>query len=103
MCATSRFFKAEAFASYRTILLSAVDDLPARQKEIIFLKFYEDLKNDEIEKIMNVNNQVVRNTLCKALRNLRRKISKSNSRSLNNTGTYRFLPKTYQQSESPPA
>ena len=44
------FFKAEAFASYRTILLSAVDDLPARQKEIIFLKFYEDLKNDEIEK-----------------------------------------------------
>ena len=62
---------------HNTLLISsAVDALPERQKEIIFLKFYQELKYEEIEKIMNLNNQVVRNTLYKALNSLRRQLGK---------------------------
>lgn len=67
-------FRGETLAYRSSVLNSAIHELPSRQKEIIFLKFYQELKNEEIEKIMNLNNQVVRNTLCKALNNLRRKI-----------------------------
>ncbi len=59
------------------LISDALDSLPPRQKEIIFLKFYQELKYDEIEKIMNLNNQVVRNTLYKALSALRRQLEKN--------------------------
>ncbi|MBC7830185.1 MAG: sigma-70 family RNA polymerase sigma factor [Chitinophagaceae bacterium] len=57
--------------NHQLIISIALEKLPARQKEIIFLKFYQELKNEEIQIIMNLNNQVVRNTLCKALHSLR--------------------------------
>ena len=68
--------KKEINIKYRLIISGALETLPARQKEIIFLKFYQELKNEEIEKIMNLNNQVVRNTLCKALNSLRKTLGK---------------------------
>lgn len=61
----------EVNINHQLVVAQALEKLPARQKEIIFLKFYQDLKNEDIEKIMNLNNQVVRNTLCKALNSLR--------------------------------
>lgn len=61
---------------HQLIISDALERLPARQKEIIFLKFYQDLRNEEIEKIMNINNQVVRNTLYKALNRLRKQLRK---------------------------
>ena len=69
-------FRREATLHHRLLISGAMESLPARQKEIIFLKFYQDLKNEEIQKIMNLNNQVVRNTLYKALNSLRKQIGK---------------------------
>jgi len=66
----------EANINNQLLISGALETLPARQKEIIFLKFYQELKYDEIEKIMNLNNQVVRNTLYKALSSLRKQIGK---------------------------
>jgi RNA polymerase sigma factor (sigma-70 family) len=57
--------------NHQLLITRALEKLPARQKEIIFLKYYQELKNEDIEKIMNLNNQVVRNTLYKALHSLR--------------------------------
>lgn len=68
--------KKEINIKHQLIISGALETLPARQKEIIFLKFYQELKNEEIEKIMSLNNQVVRNTLCKALNSLRKQIGK---------------------------
>lgn len=70
-------FRKETNLHRQLIVSGAMEALPARQKEIIFLKFYQDLKNEEIQKIMNLNSQVVRNTLCKALNNLRREMGKN--------------------------
>jgi RNA polymerase sigma-70 factor (ECF subfamily) len=58
------------------ILSKEIEKLPPRQKEVICLKFYQQLKNEEIEAIMNLNNQVVRNTLYKALKGLRQQMGK---------------------------
>lgn len=59
----------------KLLISGALNSLPPRQKEIIFLKFYQELKYEEIEKIMNLNNQVVRNTLYKALSALRQQLA----------------------------
>jgi RNA polymerase sigma-70 factor (ECF subfamily) len=56
------------------VITRALEKLPARQREVIFLKFYQELKNDDIEQIMGLNNQVVRNTLYKALHSLRQQM-----------------------------
>ncbi|MFP5040677.1 RNA polymerase sigma factor [Parasediminibacterium sp. JCM 36343] len=48
-----------------------VDGLPKRQKEIIYLKFFENLNRDEIAEIMQISPQAVSNLLQKALGSLR--------------------------------
>jgi RNA polymerase sigma factor (sigma-70 family) len=45
--------------------------LPKRQKEIIYLRFYQDLEVSEIVQVMEINAQSVYNLLHKALSNLR--------------------------------
>ena len=45
--------------------------LPKRQKEIIYLKFFENLNREEIADIMQISPQAVSNLLQKALKNLR--------------------------------
>ncbi len=59
---------ARAVANKIKILM---DGLPKRQKEIIYLKFYESLNRDEIAEIMQISSQSVSNLLQKALVNLR--------------------------------
>jgi len=53
-------------------LRKQIKKLPHHQCEIVYLRFYENLTNDEIAEIFGVSNQVVRNTLCRALKNLRK-------------------------------
>ena len=53
------------------ILQNAMNKLPERQKEAIYLKYYNNLSGQEIADIMNINHQSVRSTLAKALNNLR--------------------------------
>ncbi len=54
-------------------VLEALNKLPPRQKEIIYLKIYKGLSYDEISELMNIKYQVVRNLLCQALKTMRSK------------------------------
>ncbi|MBA4167079.1 MAG: sigma-70 family RNA polymerase sigma factor [Chitinophagaceae bacterium] len=57
-----------------TSIISAMNTLPARQKEVIYLKIYKGLSYEEVSAIMDINYQVVRNLLCQALKALRKLI-----------------------------
>ncbi|MES2276735.1 MAG: sigma-70 family RNA polymerase sigma factor [Bacteroidota bacterium] len=50
--------------------------LPARQKEVVYLKYFSQFNRDGISEIMGISNQTVSNLLQMALRNLRGRISK---------------------------
>lgn len=52
-------------------LRRAVAQLPKRQQEVVFLKFYEGLTNDDIAQIMDVEKQTVANFLYRAMSQLR--------------------------------
>jgi RNA polymerase sigma factor (sigma-70 family) len=51
-------------------LRSVIKDLPARQQEIIFLRFYEGLGYDEIADIMEINTSSAYKLIYKAFNNL---------------------------------
>ncbi len=51
----------------RTVL----DKLPPRQKEVIYLKFFQDLSRDQIATVMNIAPQTVSNVLQIAVKQLR--------------------------------
>lgn len=53
-------------------LVNALNQLPARQKEVIYLKIYKGLSYEEVSEIMEINYQVVRNLLCQALKSFRK-------------------------------
>ncbi len=54
------------------IILRALNKLPPRQKEIIYLKIYKGLNYEEISEVMSINYQVVRNLLCQALKTFKK-------------------------------
>lgn len=53
-------------------LKSSVEQLTKRQREIIYLRFYEGLSYDEIEAIVHVNYQTIRNCVYEAIKVLKR-------------------------------
>jgi len=55
-------------------VIHALTGLTARQKEIVYLKFYQNLSYDEISEIMNINYQVARNLLHQAIKSLRNRL-----------------------------
>lgn len=55
----------------KTRLSSLLNLLPARQREALFLKYFEGLSVDEIGEIMGVNRQSAANFLYRALTTLR--------------------------------
>lgn len=59
------------------LLQSAINRLPERQKEAVYLRYYNNLSGQEIAEIMNINHQSVRSTLAKALNNLREELGVS--------------------------
>ena len=56
-------------------LRRAIDHLPKRQQEALFLKFYQGFDNDQIAALMNINRQSVANLLYKALGTLKSQIA----------------------------
>jgi RNA polymerase sigma factor (sigma-70 family) len=58
-------------------VLQAIDQLSNRQKEIIYLKFYQELSYEEVSEIMNINYQVARNLLHQAIKAMRKILSQS--------------------------
>jgi RNA polymerase sigma factor (sigma-70 family) len=55
-------------------VVNAINQLPVRQKEIIYLRIYKGMSYEEISEIMQINYQVVRNLLCQALKTFRKLI-----------------------------
>lgn len=55
-----------------TKLILALNQLTNRQKEIIYLKFYQNLGYEEISEIMNINYQVARNLLYQAVKAMKK-------------------------------
>jgi RNA polymerase sigma factor (sigma-70 family) len=56
-----------------------LNTLPRRQKEIIYLRFYQDLEIDEIVTIMEINAQSIYNLIHKALSSLHERLSSNDS------------------------
>ena len=49
----------------------AIHTLPKRQQEVVFLKFYKGLENEQIAELMEINRQSVANLLFRALGSLK--------------------------------
>ena len=57
-------------------VIHALEQLSARQKEIIYLKFYQNLSYEEVSDIMNINYQVARNLLSQAIKTMKKLLQK---------------------------
>jgi RNA polymerase sigma factor (sigma-70 family) len=53
-------------------LIDALNQLPSRQREVIYLKIFQELSYDEVSDIMNINYQVCRNLMSQAIKTLRK-------------------------------
>jgi RNA polymerase sigma-70 factor (ECF subfamily) len=53
-------------------VLQALGQLSHRQKEIIYLKFYQELNYEEVSEIMNINYQAARNLLYQSIKSLKK-------------------------------
>lgn len=53
---------------------TAIEELPRRQKEAVFLKYFEGMDNEQIADLMQVNRQSVANLLFKAITALKQHI-----------------------------
>lgn len=75
--AATEFMEIEEISQQiRNSLLQAINNLPERQRELVFLRFYYNLRYLEIAKIMEVKEQTVRNLMQRALSNLRDKVDR---------------------------
>ncbi|GAB4022138.1 RNA polymerase sigma factor [Spirosoma koreense] len=61
----------ESLTLLTTTIQAQLASLPAREREALYLRFYENLSIPEIAEVMNVNRQSVSNFLQKALNKLR--------------------------------
>ena len=52
-------------------VLTALGRLSSRQKEIVYLKYYQNLSYEEVSEIMNINYQAARNLLYQAIKSLK--------------------------------
>jgi RNA polymerase sigma-70 factor (ECF subfamily) len=55
----------------KQMVIEALGKLSHRQKEIIYLKYYQNLSYEEVSEIMNINYQVARNLLYQAIKSLK--------------------------------
>lgn len=56
-------------------LHSSIQNLPTRQKEVINLRYYQNLKTEEIAEILAINYQSVSNLLYKGIKGLKKQIN----------------------------
>jgi len=64
----------EIYSENQFKVRNAVNELPKRQKEAVFLKYFEGMENEQIADLMQVNRQSVANLLFKALSTLKSQI-----------------------------
>jgi RNA polymerase sigma factor (sigma-70 family) len=65
----------ETYSESQYKVRNAINVLPKRQKEAVFLKYYEGLENEQIADLMQVNRQSVANLLFKALSTLKSQVA----------------------------
>ena len=53
------------------IIIEAIQQLPNRQREIVYLKLYHGLSYDELSEVMQINYQAARNLFYQAIKSLR--------------------------------
>jgi RNA polymerase sigma factor (sigma-70 family) len=58
-------------AGRKQLVVDALQRLSNRQREIIYLKYYQNLSYEEVSEIMNINYQVARNLLYQAIKSLK--------------------------------
>lgn len=73
------------------LLVKCLQQLTARQREVILLRFHHELKFDEIARIMNMNVQSVRNLLVRALESIRHDQRFINRTGSGNSGNIEFF------------
>jgi RNA polymerase sigma-70 factor (ECF subfamily) len=56
-------------------VFAAIEELSSRQKEIIYLKFHQNLSYEEVSEIMNINYQAARNLVYQAIKVLKKIIT----------------------------
>ena len=61
----------ESMSQKERQIRNAINRLPKRQQEVIFLKFYEGLSNEEISKVMKIELQTVSNFIYRAITQLK--------------------------------
>jgi RNA polymerase sigma-70 factor (ECF subfamily) len=61
-----------------SLLLTEIEQLPTRQQEVLYLKYFEGMDYEEISQIMSVNYQVVRNYAYRGLSRLRKRLQSAN-------------------------
>lgn len=62
---------AEMSAEQAERIRGAYEQLSKRQREIVYLRFYQGLDYEEISEVMDIGYQSLRNTLSKAIKNMR--------------------------------
>ncbi|MCF2502268.1 sigma-70 family RNA polymerase sigma factor [Dyadobacter sp. CY107] len=63
--------QSEIYSENQIKVRSAINELPRRQKEVVFLKYFEGMDNEQIADLMQVNRQSVANLLFKAINSLK--------------------------------
>ena len=66
----------EGAAAKEQMLMQEVNKLPGRQREAVFLRFFQELSYEEITEVMSLNYQVVRNMIHRAIKTLRQRLDK---------------------------
>lgn len=78
----SRLIQSEDQQEQSNWLHAQLNRLSPHQREVIYLRFYENLSYDEIADIFHVSNQVVRNSVYRAVKKLRKDMGKERGHSL---------------------
>lgn len=63
--------KQEVLAVQKNVLLEMLNKLPNRQREVIYLRYYNDLSISDIAEVLSITYQGTVNTLHKAMKTLR--------------------------------
>ena len=66
----------EEAASMTLRIQQAVQMLPSRQREIVYLRIYQGMDYEQISEIMGINYQVARNLFYQSVKSLRAEFSK---------------------------
>lgn len=72
----THWVETQSAEEYKLHLLHTVNQLSKRQREAIFLKYYENLSYEEVAEVMSVNIHTVYNLISLAISKLREQVSK---------------------------